>query len=453
MSPVRLVIRTLVLSIAVAGCSSCHHDGDAVIESPPIVSDESEPHAAVDDGEPAVDTATELPQAANADAAATDALVTSTNQFGFELYPHAAAQEGNVAVSPASISLALAMTWAGARGETAAQMANVLHFENADAVHAAAADLLRRWNDPERDAYELAVVNRLFGHESFTFEDAFLSRTRQSYGAPLERIDFAASEAARTHINGWVEGQTNDRIEDLLPPRSLDPDTRLVLVNAVYFLGKWVSPFERESTRTVPFNRAPGDSVQVATMHRMGSYRYAHRDGVKVLEIPYRGDDFAMTFLLPDDAAGLSALEQRLDHELVGSLVGDLAPTQVAVALPKFEIRPAGSLALAPTLREMGMPLAFQRGAADFTGIANPPSPDDRLFISEVFHQAFVKVDEDGTEAAAATAVVMARAGGAAMRPPEEFKADHPFLFLIRDVRSGMVFFIGRVADPNQRNG
>lgn len=375
----------------------------------------------------------------------------ASNAFGLELWAHLRAQRGNAVFSPASVALALDMTFGGARGETAAELARVLHApSDPQVLHTAAGNVLSTWNDPSRDAYTLAVANRLFGERTYSFEEPFLALTRTTYGAPLEGLDFrGAPDPARVHINGWVAGQTRDRIRDLLPPDSIDGDTRLVLVNAVYFLAQWAAPFERFETRPQPFWVDGGsEQVFVPTMHRVGSMRYGATDTAQVLELPYRQNEVAMTLVVPRARDGVSALEEGLDAARLSEWVAALRPgRRVAAALPKFRIAPASAVALRPHLEALGMRLAFTRDA-DFTGIAAPPDPTDRLFVSAVFHKAFVEVDERGTEAAAATAVAMARAGAAPEESPMAFRADRPFLFFIRDLRSGTVLFMGRVTDP-----
>jgi serpin B len=328
-------------------------------------------------------------------------------------------------------------------------MGRVLHFgDDPAAIHAAASHQLAAWSDDSRTAYELRVANRLFGERSYTFQEDFLALTRDRYGAALEPVDFInAADPSRLRINAWVEERTQERIQDLLPEQSIDGETRLVLTNAVYFLGTWEHQFDEAQTRDAAFHLARGRDAQVPTMHQTESFGFSQQDGVKLLEMPYRGDELAMTFLLPDARDGLPAFEQSLTVERLAQLIASLEERRVEVALPRFTIDPATSLELKPVLQELGMRLAFER-TADFTGMADPPSPDDRLYISKVFHKAFVKVDEVGTEAAAATAVVMARAGGMPQAPPS-FTADHPFLFLIRDLRSGTILFMGRVADPS----
>jgi len=390
------------------------------------------------------------PPAPVADADA-HAIGAASNLFAADLWARLRDRRGNLAVSPASAWLALAMTQAGARNATDAEMIRVLHLPaEAGPMRTAAGNLLAAWNDPARTSYTLRVVNRLFGEKTYRFEQPFLDLTRDVFRAPFEPVDFVgAADASRGHINAWVAEQTERRIRDLLPPGSLDDTTRLVLTNAVYFLAKWLVPFQRQATHDAPFTTASGSAANVPTMHQTANFRFAQPDGLQVLEMRYRGEELAMDFFLPRDRAGLPALEASLSAAALDGWVAALAGTRVMVSLPKFTIDPAGSLSLSDVLRQMGMASAFDPSTADFTGMAVPPDPRRRLYISNVFHKAFVKVDEEGTEAAAATAVVMVE--GAGMPPPEsppEFKADHPFLFFLRDLRSGAILFAGRVEDP-----
>jgi serpin B len=384
-----------------------------------------------------------------------DAAVTrfarSSNTFAFELYGKLRAAPGNLVVSPASVTTALAMAWGGARGQTAEEMQAVLHFDRPAAeTMQVSGRLAAALTDPKRPVV-FRIANRLFGEQTYRFEPAYLESTKAAYGAPLEPLDFRrAPDQARERINGWVEEQTERRIRDLVPPGSLDRDTRLVLVNAIYFLGDWAEQFAKEATRPAPFHTTRTEQKDAPTMHRMGTLPFAARDGVKVLELPYRGGAMSMLVVLPDAVDGLDAVERSLTAQKLDDLVAALAPERVAVALPKFEVNPAQSLALADTLRALGMARAFDPRQADFTGMAKPPDPADRLFLARVFHKAFVRVDEKGTEAAAATAASLARTSALAS-PTREFRADHPFLFAIRDTASGLVLFLGRVADPSAR--
>jgi serpin B len=382
-------------------------------------------------------------------AAAPAALADGSNQLGFDLHRALRGQPGNFVFSPASIFLALVMPWSGARGATAAQMGKVLHVDGTPEAVLPAAGAMLKGLEEARGTNTLRIANRLFAEKSYTFVGAYLDSMAR-FGAPAQQVDFARSpDTARGTINAWVSQQTADRIKDLLPPGSVTKDTRLTLVNAIYLLAAWEHPFSEHATRPAPFYANGGAARDVPTMNTTETFGYAALPGVKVLNMPYAGGALAMTVLLPDERAGVAALEERVDAAQLAAWVGALKPERVAVALPKFKVDPAEPLALSQELSRLGMPLAFDPRRADFTGIAAPVKLEDRLLVNEVFHKAFVNVDEKGTEAAAATAVVMMRA--TSMRPvsePKPFVADHPFLFLIRDTRSGLVLFLGRVADP-----
>lgn len=393
--------------------------------------------------------ATPTPAASGpATSAEIQALANSSNAFALDFYAKIRARKGNLVASPFSIHTALAMTWAGAKGETAAQMKKVLHLDSDRAIDAAGG-LIRDYGAPDQKV-TIRIANRLFGEKTYAFEAPYLARVNAAFGAPLEPLDFhGAAQQARGHINDWVAKQTEDRIKDLIPADGITPLTRLVLANAIYFLGDWATPFKKEATSPAPFFTSKTDQKDVPTMHQSAQHRIAATDGVKVLDLPYEDGTLAMTFVLPDAVDGLDAVEARLTSKTLEAWLAAAAPAQVVVSLPKLEIAPAQSLSLSDALAAMGMPLAFDEAKADFTGMANPPNPGDRLFISRVFHKAFVKVDEKGTEAAAATAVVMAPRGAVRhTTPPVEFKADHPFLYMLRDTRTGLILFMGRVADP-----
>ncbi|HJL16938.1 MAG TPA: serpin family protein [Sandaracinaceae bacterium LLY-WYZ-13_1] len=376
----------------------------------------------------------------------------ASNAFATDLWGRIRGTDGNLVVSPASIEIALAMTHAGARGETAAEMAEVMHFgDDPDAFHRAAGHALSRWNDPDRETYRLAVANRLFGERSYEWREPFLRLTGEVYGAPLEPMDFrGAPEPARQRINGWVEDQTNDRIQDLIPQGGIDGDTRMVLANAVYFLADWQHQFAASDTHEQPFH-APGGDVRVETMHQQARFGYGEADDVQVLQMPYAGGELGMLVVLPREDDGLAAVEEALSAERIAGWAEGLEQQMVNVALPKFRVEPEAPLALSSTLAEMGMPSAFDPRTADFSAMADPAANEGLpLFVTDVFHKAFVAVDEEGTEAAAATAVVVG-VESAAIAPPDvpEFVADHPFLFFIRDLESGAILFMGRVEDPS----
>ncbi len=377
--------------------------------------------------------------------------VQASNAFAFDLHRQLASKPGNLAYSPASISIALAMTFGGARGDTAAEMSKVMHFPAAKALHGGWATAVKRWQTPNDD-YALATANRLFGEKTYAFEKAFLDATGASYGAPLDPRDFKNAPAAqRSFINGWVEKQTRKRIVDLIPAPAIDSETRLVLVNALYLKAEWQTQFQETATGDGDFFVDASKSIKAPMMNKTSAYRYAATDGAQLIEMPYKGGDLSMVVLLPDARDGLAALEKKLDATTLASWMGKMKHERVWLTLPKFEIDPTEAIDLADTLKAMGMTQAFDRANADFTGIANPPSPADRLFIGHVFHKAFVAVDEAGTEAAAATAVVMPRAGSAAPADPTRFQADHPFMFFIRDVKNDAILFVGRVSDPTAK--
>lgn len=375
------------------------------------------------------------------------AFAASSNTFGLDVWRQLA-EPGtrNLAISPASISTALAMTYGGARGTTATAMASGLHVSTGpEETMSAAGSLVRAWNDPSRTSYELAVANRLFGERGYVFQPAFLSATRDAFGAELERVDFVtASEPARVGINGWVSDMTHARIPEILPAGSVDDDTRLVLVNAVYFHGQWVVPFDPEATFDASFQTGSASTVNVPTMHRTGG-RYGEDAGVQLYELPYAGDEVSMLFVLPRDRNGLPAIEASLDADDVARWAGLVHGTEdVEVALPRFRIE-TDPFSLRPALMRLGMSEIFEPHA-DFSGMSAPG--EDPLFVSDVFHRVFVELNEEGTEAAAATAVVMTTESAAMVDPPR-FLADHPFLFFLRDQRTGAILFAGRVADPS----
>jgi serpin B len=376
------------------------------------------------------------------DPAAAAELARTSNRFAADLWSRFSSTPGNLALSPASISLAFGMAYGGARGTTADEMARVLRFDGMNgSVHDGFGALLARWNDPERTAYDLRIANRLFGEATSRFDDAFVALTREAYDAELERLDFrGAPDESRERINRWIEERTNDRIRDLLPRGSIGPLVRLVLTNAIYFKGRWLHQFDTRMTRPADFYPGPNIRLTVPTMHASREVPFARLDGYSALELPYVGDDLSMLLLLPEDGFALPALEARLDASLIESTVARLAPAEVDVALPRFKIDPPAPIQLGETLRAMGMRLAFSEDA-DLTGM----SPQRPLYLAEAFHKAFVEVNEEGTEAAAATAIV-AVTTSARINPT--FVADHPFLFVIRDRSNGAILFMGRVADP-----
>ncbi len=377
-----------------------------------------------------------------ADKADIDSLVSGNNAFAFDLYMRLAEEEGNLFFSPYSISSALAMTYAGARGETARQMASVLHFGLApDRLHAALSDLTGMLNAAGKP-YQLSTANALWGQAGYEFLPGFLDVTKKHYDAGFKEVDFmGARELARQTINSWVEARTNNRIKDLIQLKDLSPLTRLVLTNAIYFKGKWKIEFKREATKPLPFHVSTRETVNVPMMHQVARFNYAENDQAQILEMPYTGGDLSMVVLLPKPGCELAKLEDMLRAEVIGSWLSQLSGAEVEVFLPRFKVE--ARFVLNEQLQRLGMLDAFDMSRADFSGMT--PGPD--LYMSSVIHKAFVEVSEEGTEAAAATAVIMNIKAMVADKP-HVFRADRPFVFLIRDLRSGSILFAGRLADP-----
>ncbi|MFO0547006.1 MAG: serpin family protein [Polyangiaceae bacterium] len=373
-----------------------------------------------------------------------ESFAASSNAFGLELYRQITGSD-NLVLSPLSLSIALTMAYGGAQGETAKEMANVLHLSSeVDKARAAAGNLLAELSKPREDG-ELRLVNRLFGDESAGFKEAFIQSTRDAFGAPLEPVDFIHdAESTRKRINAWAEHQTKDRIKDLLPEGSINAATRLVLVNAIYLLADWAAPFEKEDTSDGAFTKPDKQPVVVPMMHS-GAHPagYAEVADVKLLDLPYKGDALSMTFVLPNDFGGLPAVESGLDAAKLAEWVKALQPARPRVALPKIELDPATALTLKSSLAALGMRAAFQEDRADLGRMAN-----QRLSIAEVVQKSYLRIDEKGTEAAAATAI-LTKATSAVMTD-KEFIADHPFLFFLRDRASGAILFMGRVTDPSR---
>jgi serpin B len=369
------------------------------------------------------------------------AVVAGTTNFALSLYGQLRGKKGNLFLSPYSISTALAMTYAGARGRTEEQMARALHFPVEQArLHPAFASLLRE-AATAKDC-QLSVANALWGQKGHARLPDFLALTSKNYGAGLRKVDFVAdTEAARRTINGWVEKQTRDKIKDLLAPGILNEDTRLVLTNAIYFEADWASQFATDYTSKGPFFVTPTEKATVPLMHQQGQFRYADEGAFQAVEMPYKGGDLAMLVLLPKKVGGLAALERSLTEADLRRCLAKMKRREVKVVLPRFTT--GCEFNLNDALKALGMTDAFVPRVADFSGI---DGPDSRLFIQAAVHKAFVEVTERGTTAAAATAVAIGDEG----EPPRatDFRADHPFLFLIRDNRSGSVLFLGRLADP-----
>ncbi len=384
-----------------------------------------------------------------AHAASNDAgtVVQGLNAFAGALYEQLRARPGNLFFSPESIATALAMTMSGARGDTEAEMAAVLRLTlPPDRLHPALGVLLRERN-AQHDDYQLTEADALWGQAGYPFRADFLAPLKNDYGAGLTPLDFKSdAEAARQTINRWVAQKTADKIVDLIAPGVLTADTRLVLTNAIYFKAGWAVPFVTAATKDEEFHASATRSVTAPAMHLTGNFKYLDGGSFQALELPYLGYDLSMVVFLPKEPDGLAGFEQVPLDRLLPQWFGGLSfYPRVVVTLPKFAIRATASLE--PVLRAMGMKRAFSAGA-DFSGMSGGKD----FSLSAVVHQAFVTIDENGTEAAAATALPMATTSArmpSEPPPPIVFRADHPFMFLIRENRSGAVLFMGRVADPS----
>lgn len=384
-------------------------------------------------------------------------VVQGNNEFALALYAKLRSAEGNLFFSPYSISAALAMTYVGARGSTESQMSEVLHFPAAASETGESAALplsdRRRFacvfgevikdlnNRGQESRYKMAVANALWAQKDYGILAEYLELIKTGFDGKLQEVDFvSASETARKTINSWVEEKTNEKIKDLLAKGILDSMTRLVLTNAVYFKGDWARQFKAERTKDAPFTLADGNKIDVPMMNQVEQFGYMETDTLQALELPYVDDELSMIVLLPKKLDGIDELEQNLTVESLSQTLEKLHKREVVVSIPKFKM--TWQFGMADVLRSMGMQDAFS-GRADFSGI----NGQKNLFISAVIHKAYVDINEEGTEAAAATAVTI-RLTSVGPVPSPVFRADHPFLFLIRDNNSGSILFIGRVMNP-----
>ena len=397
-----------------------------------------------------------------------DLAAKATNELAVDLHRQLAKGDENLCISPYSIENALAMTLAGADGDTRSEMARVLHLTNdaggpgsfaalqhsLEEMSAKTAELVKeskKYGGPS-EPITLNIANRLFAQKGYPFRQAYLSLVKQNFGGAFEPIDFSADPIAATqHINKWVADQTRDRIRDLIPGGALDKTTRLVLANALYLKAPWAKEFSENATTPEPFFVRGGGPVDVPMMRKTSDhFGYARHEGFTVVSLPYTGGELQFVVLLPDDVNGLHSLESKLTGELLAQCA-KLEQRDVDLHLPKFKLQPP-TIALAENFEALGMKTAFDKppGSANFDKIA-PRKPNDYLYISQVFHKTFIAVDEKGTEAAAATAVTM-MAALAALRspppPPIEVKVDRPFVYAIQHVPSGVCLFLGRVTDP-----
>jgi serine protease inhibitor len=375
------------------------------------------------------------------------AAAAAVNAFGFDLLRKVLPADKGGVVSPASIALALAMARAGARGDTAGQMDRVLHEvatdEHAAWLNALDAALVTRSGTFKDSAGKdtsvtLRIANAAFGQRDLTFEPAYLEALASRFGAGVRLVDYRTqTEAARQAINGWVKDRTEGRIPELIGRGVLDDLTRLVLVNAIYLKAAWQTAFNADATKPADFTRLDGSTIQVPTMHEVTDLQYAAGAGWRAVELPYVGGSLAMTVIVPDD---LAAFEASLDASRFDAITSAFKEYSVDLSIPKFGVETLADLT--DVLRALGMPDAFDPAVADFRGM----TAAERLYVSAVIHQANLDIDEKGTEAAAATAVVM----GTTSLPVNQttLRIDRPFLFALRDVQTGAILFLGHVTEP-----
>jgi serpin B len=366
-------------------------------------------------------------------------LVAGNAAFALDLYHVLMEADQNALFSPYSLSVALAMTYAGARGETEIQIAQALHLLDQDRTHPAFNALDQALDERgEQDGVTLHIANALWPQQGYPFLDAYLDLLAENYGAGLRPLDFPQAEAARQTINQWASDQTEEKIQDLLPEGALDGPIALVLTNAVYLDAAWQYAFSEDGTYEGAFNLLDGRQVDVPVMSQIAVLAYAQLGGVQAVELPYVGGELSMVLLVPD-ADTFEAFAQELTVEELSVLLDALQPAQLRLNMPKFAYD--ARFALQDALVELGMVDAFG-SKADFSGMDGTLE----LFVDNVYHKAFISVDEAGTEAAAVSAVVMGRKGVSDARA---LLVDRPFVYLIRDVESGSILFLGHVVDPS----
>ncbi len=456
------IFRIAVLACIAALLSACERPP----EPPPAPEQPAQPaveEPAAAEPLPEPTTADDRSDAMTLTEQALQQFTAGNRDFALSLYAALAEQPGqsgeNLLVSPHSILSALAMVYAGAEGETREQMRATLRLNlDEPALHQAFAELDRQLaeraaapREGEARGFELNVVNRLWGQQDYAFVPDYLALVERYYGAGVERVDFERDpDGVRQQINAWVEDQTRDRIRDLLPENSLNEDTSLVLVNAIYFLASWQEAFEEASTRPAAFHLLDGSSQDVPMMQRTGRLPAHVGDDSIAVAIPYLGSQVSLLALMPtDETADFATWERSLDRQALDETIAALAPQQVALDFPKFRVE--GGFRLGELLQAMGMPQAFDPPNANFermTGV--PPGVIGRsLYIDEVFHKTFIDLDEAGTEAAAATAVVMMRLTALVEEPePIEIRFDRPFVYAIYDQPTGSLLFLGRLLKP-----
>ena len=400
-----------------------------------------------------------------AQGADTKAAVDAVNGLSLDLYKKLASQEkGNLFFSPYSISDALAMTYGGARGTTAQEMAKTLYFPAEQlTLHKSFAafnnnlEAIQKKGDIKIDTANAVWLQSDYANDPvwgyFKCKADYLQLLQDYYKSGLSQVDYrdtSKSAFIRDTINAWVEKKTNNKIKNLVPSDLPDKTTRLILVNAIYFKGKWQDEFKKENTKPAPFYLETGKTQEVKMMNQQKYFDYQEDADEQVLSVPYKGNDLSMVIILPKDKNGLAAVESGLTAEKIDKWANVRHEKKVDVYLPKFKLE--SKFTLNDTLKEMGMPLAFDENNADFSGMADFPI-DYHLYVARVIHKAFVDVYEEGTEAAASTAVFMGLCGAASgvHYKPKVFRADHPFIFLIKDNKTGAILFLGRYVKPEPK--
>lgn len=386
-------------------------------------------------------------------------LAQAENAFAVDLYGRLGQAPGNLFFSPYSVATALDMVYVGAKGTTATEMAKTLHLDllaGADkqqALLSAGKAQQQMMHNLSSDGFTLQSANVLWGDKGFTFDPGYISSIQTSFDGRLNRVNFKHPERAAAKINDWVSGQTQGKIPNLVTPDMLQGDPAMVLTNAVYFDARWVRPFDPEATKSAPFHASAGRDVTAEMMHDSeDKFSLVQADGIKILSLPYGDYSISMMIILPDNPQGLTDVEAHLNAAKLGKWISAVTQTDwepVTLSIPKFKI--GSSLALKPVLQSLGMSTAFDQDHANFTGIADDPLRP--LYVGDVVHKANIDVDEQGTEAAAATAVDLPEAAGIEPPPPPPvpFIADHPFIYLIYSSQTGEILFMGRVDDPTQQ--
>jgi serpin B len=369
------------------------------------------------------------------------AVTKASNQFAFDLYGRLKSEKGSIFLSPLSVSTALAITLGGARGETEKELAEVLHLGSSHGeVHRKFSELLSQLRFKDNNV-EITIANALWAQSKYKFLPDYLSLAKDTYGAGLNEVDFTGhADAARQAINHWVNEATNGKIKELIGAGAFDDFTHLVLTNVIYFKGKWAAQFKTTSTKNQPFHISSAESVDVPMMAQIHEFRYGAVDDIQVLELPYVNDNLAMLILLPKEIDGLTSIEGKLNSANLDKWTSALREQETLVYLPKFTM--VSQFNLNDVLTSMGMKAAFDVNKADFSGM----NGDTDLYLSAVVHKAFVEVNEEGTEAAAATGFTTEAKSDVSS---STFRADHPFVFLIRDKNTRCILFMGRLVHPS----